>query len=484
MCPSTPLETYTEKICTAAKQISTWCNENQHPQPSLGPSASSVTLPPNAPVKILTARSQLVEAAFKIQQLAIEPNEYLSRQAVHVWLSNLLPIQFRVLTVNQYQVLASVHWLSHFRIFSFIPLTGSVPRSEVAALAMVPENQLKATARMAMTSNLLCEPSPGELAHTAASRLFVANPAVLDWALFMAKGSAPTASKMVEATEKWGATTSMTETAFNVSNNTTLTFFDYISQTPDMAKLFVSYMKNVTSSEGTKIDHLIHGYDWASLGKATVVDVSPAKYNVMLLDRTNQSGQMGGSDCHASVALASAYPDLNFVVQDLPRTIANGPAMLAKQPDSIRTRIICQEHNFFTPQPVMDADAYFLRMIFHDWPDKEALTILRHLVPVLKARPFKRSQPNASNVARIIIMDTVLPDPGTCPTTEEALMRVRDLAMLQAFNGKERELTDWKNLLAAATAQSGEGAGELELLRVHQPFGSLMSLLEVVFTVS
>ncbi|KAH6654693.1 sterigmatocystin 8-O-methyltransferase [Truncatella angustata] len=447
MCPSTPLETYAEKICTAAKQISTWCNENQHPQPSLGPSASSVTLPPNAPVKILTARSQLVEAAFKIQQLAIEPNEYLSRQAVH------------------YQVLASVHWLSHFRIFSFIPLTGSVPRSEVAALAMVPENQLKATARMAMTSNLLCEPSPGELAHTAASRLFVANPAVLDWALFMAKGSAPTASKMVEATEKWGATTSMTETAFNVSNNTTLTFFDYISQTPDMAKLFVSYMKNVTSSEGTKIDHLIHGYDWASLGKATVVD-------------------MGGSDCHASVALASAYPDLNFVVQDLPRTIANGPAMLAKQPDSIRTRIICQEHNFFTPQPVMDADAYFLRMIFHDWPDKEALTILRHLVPVLKARPFKRSQPNASNVARIIIMDTVLPDPGTCPTTEEALMRVRDLAMLQAFNGKERELTDWKNLLAAATAQSGEGAGELELLRVHQPFGSLMSLLEVVFTVS
>lgn len=68
---------------------------------------------------------------------------------------------------------------------------------------MVPENQLKAIARMAMTSGLLCEPKPDELAHTAASALFVTNPALLGWALFMARGSATTASKMVEATEKW-----------------------------------------------------------------------------------------------------------------------------------------------------------------------------------------------------------------------------------------------------------------------------------------
>lgn len=70
-----------------------------------------------------------------------------------------------------------------------------------------------------------------------------------------------------------GETASMTQTAFNIANNTELSFFDWISATPDMAKLFVSYMKNVTSSEGTKIDHLVHGFAWADLGNATVVDV-------------------------------------------------------------------------------------------------------------------------------------------------------------------------------------------------------------------
>ena len=141
---------------------------------------------------------------------------------------------------------------------------------------MVPEAQLKAVSHMAMTSNFLCEPIAGELAHTPASAMFVTNPALLNWALFMAKGSAPTASKLVEATEKWGATDQKNQTAFNISNNTELSFFEYISQTPDMAKLFVSYMKNVTSSEGTKIDHLVKGYDWAGLGNATVVDVRPS----------------------------------------------------------------------------------------------------------------------------------------------------------------------------------------------------------------
>ena len=126
---------------------------------------------------------------------------------------------------------------------------------------------------MAMLSGFLQEANPNELAHTACSALLVTNWSLLDWALFMAEESSLGAPKLVEATEKWGTTDSKTQTAFNLAKNTDLPFFDYLAQTPDVRKKFSLYMKNVTASEGTKIDHLVNGFDWASLGDATVVDV-------------------------------------------------------------------------------------------------------------------------------------------------------------------------------------------------------------------
>jgi len=51
-------------------------------------------------------------------------------------------------------------------------------------------------------------------------------------------------------------------------------FFDHLVTLPEKTKQFASYMKNVQNSEGTAIGYLVHGFDWASLGKATVVDVS------------------------------------------------------------------------------------------------------------------------------------------------------------------------------------------------------------------
>ena len=101
-------------------------------------------------------------------------------------------------------------------------------------------------------------------------------------------------------------------------------------------------------------------------------------------------------------------------------------------------------------------------MILHDWPDDEAVKILRHIVAaMIKAE------------SRLLIMDTVLPMPGTVPVSVERIVRVRDLTMMQAFNSKERELEDWKALLAAADSR-------LRLVNVVQPFGSNMSVLEVV----
>lgn len=126
---------------------------------------------------------------------------------------------------------------------------------------------------MSMLHNFLREPSPGRLAHSATSALFASDPNLLDWALFVTSASAPMATKMVEATEKWGSTTSKNHTAYNIANGTDLPIFDHIATSPELRRQYAGYMKNVTRSEGVNIQHLVHGFDWASLGDATVVDV-------------------------------------------------------------------------------------------------------------------------------------------------------------------------------------------------------------------
>jgi len=436
MCPKTALETYAETICGAVKVIDGYCLSSNIPTPSRDIGAPTVTLPSTAPLNVLEARQSLLAASLNIQQLAREPSEFIPGLAIH------------------FQTFSCIHWLCHFQIPSFIPINGSVPYSEVATIATVPLKQLKRIARMAMLSGFFQEATPNELAHTPSSALLVTNWGLLDWALFMAEQTSTAPPKLVEATEKWGATDSKTQTCFNLAKNTDLNFFDYLAQNPDIRQKFASYMKSVTSGEGTKIDHLVNGFDWASLRDATIVDV-------------------GGSNCHASIALAKAFPQLHIVVQDLPDTIALAQNNLASTPASMRSRITCQAYNFFTPQPVVGASVYLLRMILHDWPFPEAVSILQNLMPALSAKPE----------SRLLIMDTVLPVPSDKEDPNvEAMLRVRDLTMLETFNSYERELGDWIELLDAVGKDGNESGLRLELKAIRKPFGSVMSVLEVGVT--
>lgn len=172
--------------------------------------------------------------------------------------------------------------------------------------------------------------------------------------------------------------------------------------------------------------------------------------------------QVGGSTGGAATALAKAFPHLSFVVQDLPANADSGrKAAVESLPADLASRLTFQGHDFTHPQPVQGADVYLLRMILHDWPDVEAAKILRSIVAAMD-----------KTKSRLLIMDSVLPTPGSVPVSVERLVRVRDLTMLQAFNSKERDLDDWKETLAIANPR-------LQLGRVVQPFGSAMSVLEV-----
>ena len=107
-----------------------------------------------------------------------------------------------------------------------------------------------------------------------------------------------------------------------------------------------------------------------------------------------------------------------------------------------------------------DADVYLLRMIIHDWADSDAMRILKALAEVLKEG------------SRIIIMDMVLPTPGTSSQTLEAALRQKDLMMRQVLKAKEREVEDWQALIHSVDEK-------LQIVAIRRPEGSQHSIMEI-----
>lgn len=79
-----PLQSYVEEIAVAADTISAYCTENGLPHPAFHPEAPSVTIPPTAPLSVQAARQKIVASAARIQQVVLEPAEYLPSVAIHV----------------------------------------------------------------------------------------------------------------------------------------------------------------------------------------------------------------------------------------------------------------------------------------------------------------------------------------------------------------------------------------------------------------
>lgn len=151
---------------------------------------------------------------------------------------------------------------------------------------------------------------------------------------------------------------------------------------------------------------------------------------------------------------------MKFVVQDLPTTIEGSASDISSSPQN--RRVTFQPHDFFTPQPVKGAEVYFLRTVIHDWDFASACQIINHIAQAMEAQK-----------SRLVIMDIILPSAGSVSIEEESLARLRDLTMLETFNARERDESDWDNLIAAV----GQG---LEIVRVGKPKGSSLSVIEVV----
>ncbi|KAK1759952.1 S-adenosyl-L-methionine-dependent methyltransferase [Echria macrotheca] len=407
----------TVELATAILQhttsVETYLQENGLPSPSFSPGAPpKLPLPPDLQQKLAAALGALDE----LQALLLGPMGWLMNQVGHAY------------------DLCSLHALYRFNIPAKLAVGEEIEVAEMARRCGADEDAMTRLLHHAATNYLLQRPRPGYVAHSAVSAMMATVPALHDFVGNACEDMWPSAPRVVSAlTHTWpgsGATAAEggrppNQTAHNLAEGTDLPFFETLKHDAERTRRFAGSMSMLTAMPGFEPTAALESYDWGALmtqkdgEDATVVDV-------------------GGSAGTFAVALTDKYPSLRVVVQDLPDVIDKARAGL---PSRSAGRVTLMGHDFFTPQPVKGADAYFFRQILHDWSDDFCLRILRQLVAALKPG------------ARLVINDVTIPPPGATSLYEERQIRCKDIAMMSMFNSKERTMDEWKELVTKADAR-------------------------------
>jgi hypothetical protein len=179
--------------------------------------------------------------------------------------------------------------------------------------------------------------------------------------------------------------------------------FEYLADEPALAEIFNHAM---TSASELSIAPVTAAYDFSPY--PTIVDV-------------------GGGRGRLLAAILAATPAARGVLFDLPQVVAGAPTLLRKHRARDRVRIV--EGSFFERVPE-NGDAYVLKNVIHDWPDDDAVQILRNV------------RAAASAGKTILLVELVIPKhnrdfPG----------KWTDLEMLIGAAARERSATEYGRLL-------------------------------------
>ncbi|ROV87601.1 hypothetical protein VSDG_09604 [Cytospora chrysosperma] len=302
--------------------------------------------------------------------------------------------------------------ITTFDIASMVPSNGKISFGDISKQTPMTEEVTTRLLRHAMTMRIFQEPDPGMVAHTAAS-------------------------KMVEALEKWPGSQEPSETGYSLNNHLN-TLYEVFGKDSKRAGRWERGMQVFGQRPQFGPSYTTDYYDWASLGQAQVVFFGP------------------GNE-HISLALAKQFSDLNIVIQTLPQIVENSTV-----PEELQAKVTFMSHDLFNQQPVKGADVYFLRWCLHNWSNKYCTLMLQALVPALK------------NKARLIIQETIMPEPGTVALWKEKNTRATDINMAAAFNGQERTESELESLIKQVDSR-------FNLCRVIEPPGSALGMLEFVW---
>ena len=128
---------------------------------------------------------------------------------------------------------------------------------------------------------------------------------------------------------------------------------------------------------------------------------------------------IGGGIGSQLSSILDAHPSVRGILFDQPQVVAESPA---------HERMERLGGDFFTEIPVQ-ADAYLMRWIIHDWPDDKSLSIIENIK--------KAAAPGA----RLILVEWVIPE-----TAEADTGKWMDINMLVNTSGRERTASEFRNL--------------------------------------
>lgn len=185
--------------------------------------------------------------------------------------------------------------------------------------------------------------------------------------------------------------------------------FDYFEADAELGELFNQAMTSVSE---LAVAPVVAGYDFGAIsGHPTIVDV-------------------GGGHGRLLAAVVEATPNVRGVLYDQPHVVSGAPALLARH--GVSDRVAIAEGSFFDHVPT-GGDAYLLKNVIHDWPDEQAIQILRNVRAA--ARPG----------ATVLLVELVIPEHD-----REHIGKWVDLEMLLGLDARERTAAEYGALLQRA----------------------------------
>jgi SAM-dependent methyltransferase len=181
-------------------------------------------------------------------------------------------------------------------------------------------------------------------------------------------------------------------------------FWEDLQAHPDIAASFDALMG--PAGHGTPDPEVLVSGGWESV--RTVVDV-------------------GGGTGSLLAEILRANPNVRGTLVDLPSTVARSAETF--QAAGVADRVTTVGQSFFDSLPT-GADLYLLKNVLADWPDREAMAIL------------KRCADAACPAGRVILLGGVSPEADHPPSPE--------LLMMVLVGGKERSQAEFRELARAA----------------------------------
>ncbi|MCJ1468061.1 hypothetical protein MMC07_006687 [Pseudocyphellaria aurata] len=264
--------------------------------------------------------------------------------------------------------------------------------------------------------NVLDEVSPETYKQTALT-LALIQPVFGAWISYLYDVQIPCFHKMPEYLAKTGYTNPAdpADGIFQYTKGWKGTLFDFYDSHPEESQTFNDVMGGVMAQQASWLDIYPH----EELLKVGPQDNPSAESSAILVD-------VGGNVGRDLDRFRVAHPELagRLVLQDRPEVIAN-----AINPKSVQR----MGYDFFQPQPIKGARAYYLHGILHDWSDVPARQILHQLRSAMTA-----------GYSKLLIHDHVLPKDHPNPQAT-----AYDLTMMINVSAMERNESAWHDLLGS-----------------------------------